>query len=75
MTSIIYNYLTDEEKNNVIISHIKSNEQSLFNTELKRIEAIASSASEDVVLELDSQISVIQTVISSLKDQQALLVL
>lgn len=68
MTTIGYNYLTGVDKQNIIESHIKALEHSLYNVEISKVEAIASGSD---ISTYDAQIADFQTRILALQDKLA----
>lgn len=75
MTSIIYEYLTDNEKNEILISRIRSNEYAIFNFEINKLEEANAANSPTVLADLDIEINKIKDKIAALKAEQAKLVL
>lgn len=76
MDSIIYEYLTDEEKNGILSSHIRSHEYAIYNMEISKLEAQAEAmVDQSVVDSLNLKISEIQSKIAALKIKQQELVL
>ena len=63
----VYKYLTDQEKQEIIVSHIKSNEYNLYNIEVTKVEELASSnPNQSRIDAFDAQISEIQLKLAAL---------
>lgn len=75
MAAIVYEYLTDKEKNDILSSHIRSNEYSIYNLAVKKIEEMAGTASAETLADIDNQILDFQNKIAVLKTEQSVLVL
>lgn len=66
MTAIEYSYLTETDKQNIIESHIKALEHSLYNVEISKVEATASGLDASTY---DAQITDFQTRIAALEEK------
>ena len=75
MSSIIYNYLTDSEKNEIIATRIRSNEYALYNMEVTKVEEQNGDNRAEILSEMDSEIEKLQDKVTALKAEQAKLVL
>lgn len=76
MVSLIYNYLTDSEKNEIIESRIKSHEYAMFNTQITKLEFLSVDPVDQIVInDLETQILDLQAKIDLLKSEQAKLTL
>lgn len=76
MEDLIYEYLTDKDKNEILGSHIRSHEYSMYNLEVSRTEAESLPIIDQAVIDsLNLKIAEIQSKIAALKAKQALLVI
>lgn len=76
MASVIYEYLTDAEKNEIISSHIRSHEYTIYNLEISKLEAQAETiVDESTINSLNAKITETQAKISALKTKQSALTL
>lgn len=76
MAVVIYDYLSDAEKNEILASRIKSIEYTIYNLEASKIElAATSSENAATVDEIDSQITMNLSKKEILKQEKAKLIL
>lgn len=76
MNPLIFEYLTDSEKSEIIISRIKSHEYTIYNLEINKLEAeLDSNFDQSSINAIDIRISDLQSKIAALKAEQSTLVL
>lgn len=75
MASIIYDYLTDGEKNDILVSRIRSNEYAIYNFEINKIEEASGGNNQTIISDLDLEIQKLKNKIDALKAEQATLIL
>lgn len=71
MSNIVYEYLSDKEKNDIIISRIKSHEYTVYGAEITKLEILSINPVDSVALAAaEQQISDVQSKIALLKSEQ-----
>lgn len=76
MSELQYEYLSDKDKNDIIVSHIKNHEYTIYGMVMNKIQLSANTVvDESVIANIDSEIADIYKKIEVLKLEQAKLVL
>lgn len=71
MSNIVYEYLSDKEKNDILTSRIKSHEYTIYGLEINKLEVLSiQTLDSDLLSSLEQQISDIQNKIDLLKSEQ-----
>ena len=69
MSDIVYEYLTDKEKNDILVSRIKSHEYTIYGAEITKLElssldpvdSIALASAEQQILDVQNKITLLKS--------------
>lgn len=72
MADFSYEFLTDSDKNQIIVSHIKNHENTLYSLEVTRIEMMSDSVIDQQSIDaIDFRIFDVQQKIFALKNERS----